>query len=52
MKYYARPAEWITHQDQNGNIKKEVTKRISVLECTRNPDHCFPVDPAEKRYTE
>ena len=33
----------------DGKTKREVTKRIPVLECERNGKHCFEVDPAEDR---
>lgn len=43
MKYYNKPVEWI-NVDCNGKIK-----RMPVLECTRNSDHCYKVDPTENK---
>lgn len=49
MKYYNKPVEWREILRNDGSIKKEVTKKIPVLECKRNHEHCYPVDPAEER---
>lgn len=49
MKYYNKPVEWIDKYYGNGKTKREVTKRIPVLECTRNSEHCYKVDPAEDK---
>lgn len=49
MKYYNKPYEWIDKVYSDGKRKREVTKRIPVLECKRNSDHWYPVDPAEDR---
>ncbi|MFC5221601.1 hypothetical protein [Bifidobacterium leontopitheci] len=35
MRYYARPTEWTSYQDQNGNIKRRVSKRTPVLGSAR-----------------
>lgn len=40
MKYYNKPIEW------NGN---KVTKTTPALECLRNHEHWYKVDPAEDR---
>lgn len=49
MKYYNKPVEWINKYYSNGKTKCEVTKRIPVLECIRNSEHCYKVDPAEDK---
>lgn len=49
MKYYNKPVEWIDRCYGDGKIKREITKRMPVIECTRNSEHCFRVDPAEDR---
>jgi len=40
MKYYNKPIEW---------IGKKVTKTTPALECLRNHEHWYKVDPAEDR---
>ena len=49
MKYYNKPVEWREILRSDGSTKREVTKRIPVLECRRNAEHCYAVDPAEDR---
>ncbi|MFO1443286.1 hypothetical protein KDN24_08675 [Bacillus sp. Bva_UNVM-123] len=49
MKYYNKPVEWGEILRSNGSIKREITKRIPVLECKRNSEHCYKVDPAEDK---
>ena len=46
MKYFNKPVEWINVLNSDGKTKREVTKKVSVLQCKRNSDHCFEVDPA------
>lgn len=41
MKYLNKPIEW-----RDGKIKREVTKKVPALQCKRNSDHWFKVDPA------
>lgn len=48
MKYYNKPVEWNEYY-YNGKIKREITKRVPVLECKRNSEHCYEVDPAEDK---
>ena len=48
MKYYNKPVEWQTVPNLNGRDKHQVTKRVPALECLRNPDHCYEIDPAEE----
>ncbi|MBL4987094.1 hypothetical protein [Bacillus safensis] len=43
MKYYNKPLEWIEH----GGNKRTITKKGPFIECKRNPEHCYAVDPAE-----
>lgn len=49
MKYYNKPVEWREILRSDGSTKREVTKRIPVLECKRNAEHWYAVDPAEDR---
>lgn len=49
MKYYNKPVEWIDNYYGAGRTKREITKRIPVLECKRNSEHYYEVDPAEDR---
>ncbi|MDD4850756.1 MAG: hypothetical protein PHO10_08660 [Gemmiger sp.] len=49
MRYYNKPVEWIDTHYSDGRTKREVTKRIPVLECKRNHEHCYSVDPAEDK---
>lgn len=48
MRYYNKPTKWIDHIYANGRKRREVTERLPVLECTRNPRHWVEVDPAEE----
>lgn len=47
MKYYNKPVERREIIRSDGSIKYEVSKRIPVLECKRNAEHWYAVDPAE-----
>lgn len=49
MRYYNKPVEWIDKYYSDGKTKREITKRIPVLECKRNREHCYLVDPAEDK---
>lgn len=49
MKYYNKPIEWVDKLYSDGKVKREVTKRIPVLECKRNSNHCYVVDYAEDK---
>lgn len=49
MKYYNKPIEWVDKLYSDGKVKREVTKRIPVLECKRNSNHYYVVDYAEDR---
>lgn len=49
MRYYNKPVEWIDKHYSDGKTKREITKRIPVLECKRNHEHCYVVDPAEDK---
>ena len=44
-----QPVEWIDKHYSDGKTKREITKRIPVLECKRNHEHCYVVDPAEDK---
>ena len=48
MKYYNRPVEWREYY-VDGKRKREVVKRTPALECRRNDEHWFKVDPAGDR---
>lgn len=48
MKYYNKPIEWREYY-VDGKRKREVIKRVPALECRRNNEHWFEVDPAEER---
>lgn len=48
MRYYNKPVEWLDHCI-DGKVKREVTKRVPVLECKRNSEHYYRVDTAEDR---
>lgn len=48
MKYYNKPIEWREYY-VDGKRKREVAKRVPALECRRNNEHWFEVDPAEER---
>lgn len=49
MKYFNKAVEWrdITYSD--GKTKREVTKKVPALQCKRNSDHWFKVDPAANK---
>lgn len=47
MKYYNSPVEWRDISYEDGRIKREITKRVPALECKRNAEHWYMVDPAE-----
>ena len=49
MKYFNKPVEWrdITYSD--GRTKREIIKKVPALQCERNSDHWFKVDPAADR---
>ena len=49
MKYYNKQIEWVDKLYSDGKVKREVTKRIPVLECKRNSNHCYVVDYAEDK---
>ncbi|WP_099203899.1 hypothetical protein [Scatolibacter rhodanostii] len=49
MKYYNKPIEWREIFRNDGSLKREVTKRIPALECKRNTEHWYEVDPAEDK---
>lgn len=49
MKYYSKPVEWIDKIYSDGKIKREIIKRVPALQCKRNPEHWYEVDPAESK---
>lgn len=49
MKYYNKPVEWIDKHYSDGITKREITKRTPALECERNSEHWYRVDPAEDK---
>ncbi len=52
MKYFNKPIEWSEAPNSDGKIKREVTKRVSAIQCKRNSDHWYEVDPAADRVNE
>ena len=46
MKYFNKAVKWrnITYSD--GRTKREVIKKVPALQCKRNSDHWYEVDPA------
>lgn len=46
MKYFNKPVEWIDVLNSDGKIKREVIKRVAALQCKRNSEHWYEVDPA------
>lgn len=49
MKYYNKAVDWNYKYYSDGRTKREVIKRMPVLECTRNSEHYYIVDPAEDK---
>lgn len=47
MKYYNKPIQRSRSVDINGKVKRRVIKRAPALECLRNSNHSYLVDPAE-----
>ena len=47
IKYYNKPIEWLDTIDSNGRVKRKITKTVPALECKRNSEHWYKVDPAE-----
>lgn len=47
MKYYNKPIEWDELTYTDGKRERIIRKRQPTLECRRNYEHCYPVDPAE-----
>ena len=47
MKYYNKPIEWLDTIYSNGRVKRKITKTVPALECKRNSEHWYKVDPAE-----
>lgn len=49
MKYFNKPVEGIDMPNSDGKTKPEVTKTVPALQCNRNSDHWYKVDPAEDK---
>ncbi|HGO5853780.1 TPA: hypothetical protein ACK3JH_000633 [Mannheimia haemolytica] len=49
MKYYQKPIEWQDRYYSNGTYKRIVTKYTPAIECERNSEHWYKVDPAEDK---
>lgn len=49
MKYYNKPVEGKEKYYSDGKVKVEVTKKNPALECKRNNEHWYVVDPAEDK---
>lgn len=46
MKYFNKAVEWRDTTYSDGKTKREVTKKVPALQCKRNSDHWYEVDPA------
>lgn len=46
MKYFNKAVEWKNTTYSNGKTKREVTKKMPALQCKRNSNHWYEVDPA------
>lgn len=49
MKYFNKAVEWRKIPYSDGKIKREVIKKVPALQCKRNSDHWYEVDPAADR---
>lgn len=49
MKFYNRPVERHIYCNNYGETKCKITKRVPALECKRNREHWYKVDPAEDK---
>lgn len=49
MKYYNKPIEWENIRYSDGSKKRRVTRTTPALECKRNREHWYKVDPAEDK---
>lgn len=49
MKYYSKPVEWKDTIYSDGKIKREIIKKVPALQCKRNPEHWYEVDPAKDK---
>ncbi|CQR24978.1 hypothetical protein BN1356_01322 [Streptococcus varani] len=49
MKYFNKPVEWVDKHYSDGKTKREITKRVPALQCKRNSEHWYGVDPAEDK---
>lgn len=49
MKYYNKAVEWVDKYYSDGKTKREIVKKIPVLECKRNHEHFYQIDPAEDK---
>lgn len=49
MKYYQKPIEWQDRYYSNGKYKRIVTKYTPAIECERNSEHWYKIDPAEDK---
>ena len=46
MKYFNKDVEWRNIKYSDGRTKREVIKKVPALQCNRNSDHWYEVDPA------
>lgn len=49
LRYYNKATKWRNIPISGGGTRKEVTERTPVLECRRNSEHWWKVDPAEEQ---
>ena len=47
LKYCMIPTEWVDYVSNDGQRKRKVMERTSVLKCRRNSKHWYEVDSAE-----
>lgn len=47
LRFVNRPTEWINLVDVHGRRRREISERVPVLECQRNTEHRYKVDPTE-----
>ena len=47
LKYCMIGTGWIDYVSNDGQRKRKVMERTSILKCRRNPKHWYEVDPAE-----
>lgn len=49
LKYYNKVVKWELKRYSDGRTRRVPSKKIPALECLRNEEHYWKVDPAEER---